>query len=416
MVNVEIKNFTKEQIKYIKDNFYSKTIKEIQSEIDKSENSIRHAIRKLGLKKQIHKPWSEEENQYLINHYFEMTSEEISKILGRSITSINAQRDRLGLIRNVAWTNDEIQFLIQNYLTMSHGDIGKKLNRTKQAITAKCFDLGLYKQELPWEQWELDFLKDNYMEMSKAEIAEVLNRSECAIGLKASRMGYKKSPYYCNYHFFDNIDTEEKAYWLGFLITDGWIYYRQDTNSGVVGVELQYGDINHLKKFNKQLNGNYRITDRWKECSISNTNKKNHMCKLRIYSLNMYKALNNLGLSSDKTYSVGFPDIPSDLMRHFLRGLFDGDGGFCLTNKTFNIDITTASDKMQKDFIDFTRSIGIHFYDYSHISSYGVLTHRPTINQISDKLKFLDYLYKDCNIYLDRKYKKYLKAKEKYTT
>lgn len=38
----------------------------------------------------------------------------------------------------------------------------------------------------------------------------------------------------------------------------------------------------------------------------------------------------------------------------------------------------------------------------------------PEISKIADKLLFLDYIYKDSNIYLDRKYKKYLKAKEKY--
>lgn len=412
---VKIRNYTEEQIKYLQDNYYNKTIKDIQNKIGKKPGSVSYVLSRLGLKKQEHRPWTEEENQYLIDNYVQKTSEEISKVLSRTVDSINTQRDRLGLVRHAAWTKDDISFLTNHYLDMTHAEIGQVLNKTAQAINAKCSDLGLCKKEQPWEQWELDFLKNNYMDMTKAEIAEVLNRSENAIGLKASRMGYKKSPYHCDYHYFDNIDTEEKAYWLGFLITDGWISCDEEANSGVVGLELQYGDIGHLKKLNKCLKGNYRITDRWRKCPISNNQKPNHMCVLRIYSITMYRALINLGLSSDKTYSVGFPDIPHKLMRHFIRGLFDGDGGFCLTNQSFNIDITTVSDRLCKDFMDYTKSIGIHFYDYSYISSYGTLTHRPTLNQVSDKMKFLDYIYQDSNIYLDRKYKRYLKAKERFS-
>ena len=48
-------------------------------------------------------------------------------------------------------------------------------------------------------------------------------------------------------HVFDTIDSEEKAYWLGFLMADG--YVRSDSN--VIGIELSYVDIDHMKKFKK---------------------------------------------------------------------------------------------------------------------------------------------------------------------
>jgi len=48
---------------------------------------------------------------------------------------------------------------------------------------------------------------------------------------------------------FDNIDTEEKAYWLGFLYADGWVSSKGNT----VGLTLALKDIEHLKKYNNFL-------------------------------------------------------------------------------------------------------------------------------------------------------------------
>ena len=49
-----------------------------------------------------------------------------------------------------------------------------------------------------------------------------------------------------NEHIFDIIDTEEKAYWLGFIYADGCISLK--TNA--FEISLKYDDINHLNKFN----------------------------------------------------------------------------------------------------------------------------------------------------------------------
>jgi hypothetical protein len=272
----------------------------------------------------------------------------------------------------------------------------------------------LYKKEKPWEQWELDFVRDNYMEMSKKEISEILNRSLDAIQVKANRMGLKKSPYYCDYHYFDVIDTEEKAYWLGFLTADGWVNKNIKNGSGVIGIELQYGDIKHLKKFNKSLAGNYQITDRWRPCKIStkDPNKKHHTCIIRIFSLIMYNSLVKLGFANDKSYNFSMPKLSPELMRHYMRGYFDGDGCLTVTNKSFNVSFVTASKQINDDIVDMLQQQNIGFSEYSYVNDFDTLTFVPRINRYADKIKFLDWIYQDCNIYLDRKYKKYLKVKE----
>ena len=413
---IKIRNYTSEDLDFIKENYSNLTTKQIANRLHKTESSVYNAIRKMGLKKQVHKAWSEEEIQFLSDHYLVMTNEELAKKLGRSFNSISAQLDRMGLVRNKAWTNDEEQFLIDHFMSMSHKEIGEKLNRTERAITAKCFDLNLYKKDVPWNDHDLEFIKNNYMEMSNKELSQILNRTENAIHLQASRMGLKKYPYFCDYHYFDNIDTEEKAYWLGFLSADGWINRNEDTGSCAVGIELQYADLNHLKKFNKSIAGNYQITDRWRVCSLSkDQTKKHHTCTIRIFSKNMYNSLINLGFSNNKSYDFQFPTIDKKLLRHYIRGYFDGDGCLTVTNKFFAVQFITASESFINSLIALLEELDLHVSHHNYINDFGTLMFNPRLTRNADKLKFLDYIYKDSSIYLDRKYKKYLKAKEKYT-
>lgn len=412
---VKIKGYTDDEIQYIIENYLNYTNQEIADTLGKKSSSISYVAQKLGLIKQPHKPWSEKEDIYLKDNYLILNSEEMAKTLGRTVPSINARCEELNLIKHEVWSDEEIGYLLEHYIDMEYSEIGTHLCRSEGAVRAKCFDLGLYKKELPWTDKEISFVKDNYKEMTISEIAEILNRSPNAIRLKANRMGFKKSPYHCDYHYFDKIDTEEKAYWLGFIAADGWVNKNERACSGAVGIELQYGDINHLKKFNKCINGNYKITDRWRECTISTIpGKTAHSCTIRIFSLIMYEALEKYGLAGNKTYNMKMPQLREDLYRHFLRGYFDGDGRFGLSNNRIWVSFITASKSFNDDLIHFISSLDIGINEFSYTNDYGTTMYSPEISKIADKLLFLDYIYKDSNIYLDRKYKKYLKAKEKY--
>lgn len=412
---ITIKNYTNEELNYIKNNYNNKTIKEISQGINKSFNSVCNAVRKLGLKKQIHNEWTEEEINFLKSNYINMTSAEISYHIAHSVDAINTMRDKLNLVRNRNWTNEEIQFLKDNFESMMFCDLSKIMNRTDGALRAKCFDLNLFKNT-PWSDDEINFVKENYMEMKTSDISKILNRTMSAIELKAARLGLKKYPYTCDYHYFDEIDTEEKAYWLGFLTADGWINKSKKTNAGVTGIELHYGDIGHLKKFNKSIGGNYQITDRWRTCSIStkNPNKKNHTCIIRIFSTTMYETLYNLGFTNNKSYDFHIPAIREDLIRHYIRGYFDGDGCLCFTNRSFHINFTTASKTLSDDVLNILRLNNFNINEGSYTNSFNTIMYKIDICRLQDKINFLNWIYEDCNVYLDRKYKKYLKVKEYY--
>lgn len=47
---------------------------------------------------------------------------------------------------------------------------------------------------------------------------------------------------------------------------------------------------------------------------------------------NIANDLRNLGLHQKKSFTIKFPNVPEDMLRHFIRGCWDGDGGFKLHN------------------------------------------------------------------------------------
>lgn len=404
--------YTEDELNYIKENYNNMTCNEIANKLGKKSGSVSYVINKLGLVKQKHNSWTEEEIQYLKDNYHCMTAKELSEHLNHTVHAINTKKDKLGIRRSDKWTKSDVEFLRNNYNTMTYEEIGIKLNRTPSAICAKCFDLNLYKKSPVWTDYELSFLRNNYSEINLEDLSEHLGRTANAVKLKAERIGLKKYPYTCDYHFFDNIDTEEKAYWLGFLTADGWISKAADSNAGVTGIELQYGDIGHLKKFNQSIGGNYKITDRWRNCLIStNPDKVNHTCVLRIFSLVMYNSLVKFGFTNNKTFDCSIPELRRDLIRHFMRGYFDGDGCFAYTDKSFSINFITASSLLNKDIAKLLDSINISYTQQNYVNNFDTTMYMTYIYRIKDKIRFLDWIYKDCNIYLDRKYQKYINVK-----
>jgi hypothetical protein len=305
------------------------------------------------------------------------------------------------------WTKEEEQKLKELFKNNNYSYLSKIFNRTEGAIRAKCFDMNLIKKD-KWTENDIKFLKENYHVLTVKEIAKKLNRTETAISVKAKKIGLKRYEYYCNYSFFENIDTEEKAYWLGFIYADGWTEYHKNTNSGYLGIELKRSDVNHLKKFNKSLSGNYPIKEhKRKDIEIPNY-------FIRINSVKMYNDLIKLGVVPNKTYSLKFPIIPNHLIKHFIRGFFDGDGCVRIrhreTKKNGIVSYPICDIVCYvEDFLLSIREILFEKKIYSYIY-YDNNIPRLYINSMESNIKFLKYIYQDANIYLDRKYKRYLQS------
>jgi len=200
-----------------------------------------------------------------------------------------------------------------------------------------------------------------------------------------------------NQDVFSKIDTEEKAYWLGFFYADGYV----SKNSNHIEISLQLSDINHLKKFNKFLNRTSKIHTNQNRCRISMNCKKLH------------EDLISKGCIPNKSLILKFPkkDVVSNyLVKHFIRGYFDGDGSIMhRTNKKYISPYISIIGTLE-----FIKDLRIRA-DWKILKIYKDKRHKNNTYFISYIGKYvynmLDFLYEDASIYLDRKYKKYLELK-----
>lgn len=134
------------------------------------------------------------------------------------------------------------------------------------------------------------------------------------------------SKYYYNKNYFKEINTPEKAYWLGFLYADGCItrYYKNEKLS-TMGLELtlQEADKEHLEKFKQALESNVPLSKK--------IIKDKYMSyRIVICCKSLCEDLINLGCVPQKSLILKFPNniiVPDNFISHFIRGYFDGDGG-----------------------------------------------------------------------------------------
>jgi len=210
--------------------------------------------------------------------------------------------------------------------------------------------------------------------------------------------------------FFDTIDSQEKAYFLGFLFADG-------CNSGHhISLNLSVKDKDMLDRLNILIHpegkplykGHARIS--YLKNGKSASTKENY--HLTIENKHISDVLSNYGCTPRKTNSLQFPqDIKEEFIPHFIRGYFDGDGSISLLgrNKRRNqayISITSTR-MFCKSVGDIIKQEGINSKIMEkNYAADNIVELR--ITAIQDILKFLPWIYKDSIIHLQRKYNRYM--------
>ena len=206
--------------------------------------------------------------------------------------------------------------------------------------------------------------------------------------------------------YFDKIETEEKSYWLGFLYADGYIRERKSGNS--LEMKLSIRDREHLEKFRYSIGSNHVIKESFNKVKYKSGFSESHMCHLAIYSTRLVDSIKKLGIHSKKTFSIEIPELPSELMNHFVRGYFDGDGSFSFNPKKYktHTSIVCASKKFRDGLIEILNENNIKTNFYGKISI-----------EIQDKIgncNFYNYIYSNSTIHLKRKKEKYEEFRKFY--
>lgn len=263
--------------------------------------------------------------------------------------------------------------------------------------------------ETQWSYYEDNILKQYYPIYGWEKIIELLpNRNKSGIQQRAFKLGIKKLTY--NKDYFNIINNSEKAYWLGFIYADGYV-----TSGNRWGIELSSIDKNHLEKLIKVLESNIRLKFRKRKNFIIET----EMCGFLINNKTMYCDLLNKGVLPNKTYILEFPNeeiLPKCFYSDFIRGLYDGDGSFTINSfesiykdkKYNNTHIEISFVGKNKNFIIKLQNV---INKETNINARVDYIKRDDLYSIrisnkQDCLKFINYLYNDNCVKLERKYNK----------
>ena len=205
-----------------------------------------------------------------------------------------------------------------------------------------------------------------------------------------------KALYEYNRDFFSTIDTEEKAYWLGFISADGNVSKTMKN----MRINLNIKDKAHLEKFRESISGNQPIKESIRE--------KNHSVYIDMNSKKICSDLQKYGVTPNKslTLNVHFDLIPQQLIHHFIRGYFDGDGSINLYTRPpyFYEEWELSFISTEKMLLFFQKQFGISHKLYSCGKNY-----RFGYRSKKDIESAIHYMYDDATIFLDRKYEKALK-------
>lgn len=218
-----------------------------------------------------------------------------------------------------------------------------------------------------------------------------------------------KNPYFIK-NYFKNIDTEAKAYFLGFLITDGCVSdpdIKNNHPNNRIRLEVQEQDAYILESFKNELKlTNSKLYQRVKENSVTKT--------LCWYSTEMANDLSQYGVVPRKTLTTFLPNIDEKLMSHLIRGLIDGDGWITeihtRPNKSHLVIGFCGSEQCVTQLRDYLVN-RLNIYPVKVIQN-GINLWQVSWASQKDVKKIGDFIYQDANFYLTRKFNKYYSINE----
>ena len=186
------------------------------------------------------------------------------------------------------------------------------------------------------------------------------------------------------------IDSEMKAYFLGFLQTDGHLSHK------CAAISINQIDSHLLEDFQKAFGG--RISER---VQTTNFKKDAHSAVWTLSSVLFVKQMNTLGIPCGKKSQIVCPiSVPKNLEKHYLRGLIDGDGSLSLNSAGVPyLGFTTDSTCMKNYFCKFLQKFNMDLDPKRNKRDriYNFCLARSGAQAIAS------YLYDEATVYLSRK-------------
>jgi intein/homing endonuclease len=213
-----------------------------------------------------------------------------------------------------------------------------------------------------------------------------------------------------NHNYFESIDSERKAYFLGLIVADGCVIRTSSgsfkKSSDRLVINLQEKDKYVLEEINKD------ITPYKKLLKVFYENRCwQNQFRFKVHSNKICKDLENLGIKPRKSGNEVFPILDLKMIPHFIRGFMDGDG--CVYQKLVNktsknpgklknrIIFTSLSHQFLKDLQSNLKGIGTILEVKRKTPRQNVFNY--TISGFEDIKYFYKLIYENSTIFLQRK-------------
>lgn len=200
------------------------------------------------------------------------------------------------------WTEQEVKDLARMYPdpSLSLEQLEVHFGRSRGTIKAKARLLNIRRETLrPWTEEEEHLLRDLYPDLNtpREEIARRLGRTWRSIQHRIGQLGIKdtrerNNPCRVRRDYFKLIDSDEKAYWLGFIAADGCVFIGGRQHN--LSMSLQLRDQHWLERFRDIVAPGMTI----------NTHDGPRSCSLSIGSQELVHDLIALGITPRKSNTL----------------------------------------------------------------------------------------------------------------
>lgn len=362
--------------KYILNNSHKST-RLLEKETGVCRNNISKLLKENGITKD--NRLTIEEKEFILNNS-NLKYEEISQIINKPITTVKGFLNRSGYYKQVKFSPNIDEFIC---------------NFNKNTMKNLCKIYSVDKGTI------LKYIDNNNIKR-KSEVFKIN---------KLNKIQYKKlnTPIY---NYFSDIDTEQKAYYLGLIASDGSVSDRSKkykNSQNTLQITLKSDDGYVLEYFHKELN-------------TKRVCYKNSIKNTRTFQIASNKICNDLskyGIIFNKTWNMNIVNVPYKFISSFLLGYFDGDGSIYInknknTIASTNISIsgTESSIKSIRYFLDLL-NLKYSIIQDKRSNKYRGNFYSIVFKNTTEKYCFLKTIYSTNCICLNRKKDLSLKLIEK---
>ena len=291
----------------------------------------------------------------------------------------------------------------------SVSEIARKYNFSVTVISKRLKELGVEVLSNYIAESEYEIFVQEWIELYKKNhsLREIANKYGCSVQTVSNHLtkeielrSYSETSrlYELNELYFSNINTKEKAYWLGYLFANGSTIESLQSNS--IQLTASEKQKERVETFLKALSTERPILQ----------HKGENVYSVRISNQQLFSDVRNYGLVNNKTHGLNFPkNINGNFIKSFILGYFDGKG--FIESRRPQMAITGSPSFLTQLLMIIEKELHLKWnIKESQPNHYKVIAYSK-----KDIITFLDWLYEEEVEYDKQTYELYQAHKESPT-